>query len=360
MEATELWVERKNFRNAKVVSVPLVNLADGHIRVVIEKFGLTANNVSYALTGDSIGYWGYFPAEDSWGKVPVWGVAVVIESNCPAIKTDERLYGFFPMASHLDLKPGHVNDAAFVDEVEHRQALPDLYNRYTRMASEPEGLQAMEDQRCLLFPLFTTAYVLSDYLEDNDFFGAEQVIIGSVSSKTGYGLAAYLKRVSQYAGTVVGLTSEQRSDFVHELGFCDQIVSYGNENEIDPDKPGVFVDMSGNGALLRTIHTGLGDNVVQSIAVGATHWEAERVRETLPGSKPQFFFAPGQIAKRNKDWGPGVVFGRANEANAILAKDLEGQLAVERVCGAKDVNAIWTQLVDNQVQPDRCILASLS
>ena len=53
--------------------------------MTIEKFGLTANNVSYAITGDSIGYWGYFPADDNWGKVPTWGFAHVIDSNCPRL-----------------------------------------------------------------------------------------------------------------------------------------------------------------------------------------------------------------------------------------------------------------------------------
>ena len=34
----------------------------------IEKFGLTSNNVSYAVSGDVIGYWGFYPAEDNWER----------------------------------------------------------------------------------------------------------------------------------------------------------------------------------------------------------------------------------------------------------------------------------------------------
>ena len=45
----------------------------------------------------------------------------------------------------------------------------------------------MGDLRSLVFPLFTTSYVLDDYIADNDGFGATQVILGSASSKTAFG-----------------------------------------------------------------------------------------------------------------------------------------------------------------------------
>ena len=61
---TELWVNRENFRDTKIVTQESTPLLDGQIRVAIDKFGLTANNVSYALSGDQIGYWRFFPAEE--------------------------------------------------------------------------------------------------------------------------------------------------------------------------------------------------------------------------------------------------------------------------------------------------------
>ena len=82
---TELWANRANLRETKTVTHPAPELGPGEVLMKIEKFGLTAINVSYAITGDSIGYWGYFPADDNWGKVPTWGFAHVIESNCPRL-----------------------------------------------------------------------------------------------------------------------------------------------------------------------------------------------------------------------------------------------------------------------------------
>ena len=39
----------------------------------VERFGLSANNVTYALLGDTFGYWDLFPAASGWGQIPVWG-----------------------------------------------------------------------------------------------------------------------------------------------------------------------------------------------------------------------------------------------------------------------------------------------
>ena len=52
---TELWANRANLRETKTVTHPAPELGPGEVLMKIEKFGLTANNVSYAITGDSIG-----------------------------------------------------------------------------------------------------------------------------------------------------------------------------------------------------------------------------------------------------------------------------------------------------------------
>jgi len=207
MTMTEIWVDKDDYRKTKLVEVDTPVLADGDVLVSVDKFGLTANNVSYAVSGKAIGYWGYYPADNNWGKVPVWGMADIVESKCEGIKAGERVWGFFPMASHVVLKPGQIKRQTFADMAQHRQNLPLFYNQYQRTEAEPDYLKTLEDERCLLFPLFATSFVLNDFLEDNDFFDAEQILIGSVSSKTGFGLASFLTQNEKYKGQVVGLTS---------------------------------------------------------------------------------------------------------------------------------------------------------
>ena len=59
---------------------------------------------------------------DPWGKVTVWGIGQVLESNVKSIAVGERLYGFFPMSSHVVLEPGDVSERSFSDMLPHRQA----------------------------------------------------------------------------------------------------------------------------------------------------------------------------------------------------------------------------------------------
>ncbi|MCA0900307.1 DUF2855 family protein [Microbulbifer agarilyticus] len=356
---TELWVDRKDFRKTRTVGERDLTAGDGQVLVAIDKFGLTANNVSYALSGEMIGYWGYFPAEDQWGKVPVWACGTVVESHCPEVPVGERLWGFFPMASHTVLTPGKVREDQFMDMAEHRQALPAMYNAYRRTQAEPDILTKLENERCLLFPLFATSFVLYDYLIDNALFGAEQVIIGSVSSKTGFGLAHLLHRNSEISAKVVGVTSAGNTAFVRDLGCCDQVVNYGEESQIDASLRTAYIDMSGNVTLTRALHQHIGDNIVESAMVGASHWEGGGAAGDLPGAKPTFFFAPGQIAKRDKEWGPGAMMQKAMMASAEIATATSGNLKVEWLHGPEALDNAWQQLLDNQVGASRGLMVSL-
>ena len=134
-----------------------------------------------------------------------------------------------------------------------------------------------------------------DFLIDNAFFGAQQIIIGSVSSKTGFGLAHLLKNDPDVGQQVIGITSPGNVGFVQSLNCCDRIVTYGDESAIDANLATAWVDMSGDGPLTNRLHHMLGENMVESCIVGATHWDADRGRDKeLPGAAPTFFFAPGQ------------------------------------------------------------------
>ena len=358
-QGTELWVDRENLRNTRVVRSALPELAPGEVRVAVDKFGLTANNVSYAVSGDSIGYWGYYPATGAWGKVPVWGCANVVESRCDEVPVGDRLWGFFPMASHAVLRPGKVRPDQFIDVAEHRSELPSLYNGYRRMQGEPEFLRELETERCLLFPLFITSYVLYDRLVDNDLFGAEQVLIGSVSSKTGFGLASMLHNDPAVRARVVGLTSARNVEFVNSLACCDAVVAYGDEAAIDAGVATAYADMSGDARLTRTLHQLLGDNMVDSAMVGATHWEEMGDVGELPGARPTFFFAPGQIAKRDQEWGPGVVMMKAMTASAEVAQSIQDVVTVEWTTDVEQLARLWVEMLDNRVTPDRGLMVSL-
>ena len=84
--------------------------------------------------------------------------------------------------------------------------------------------------------------------------------------------------------TVVGLTSAGNVEFVEGLGCYDQVVTYDDIASLPPG-PAVFVDMSGNAAVVRAVHEHYGDDLTHSAIVGLTHWE-DRLGKRRSGAGP--------------------------------------------------------------------------
>ncbi|MBX9614353.1 MAG: DUF2855 family protein [Caulobacteraceae bacterium] len=355
----QIQIGRKDLHAARIVTLPLPETVEGELVVAVERFALTANNVSYAVTGDLIGYWGFFPVDAEWGLVPVWGYGTVIASGCAGVEVGELLYGFFPMASHVVLRPGKVRPDSFIDFAEHRRSLPGLYNRYNRLGGEPPESAAMGDERCLLFPLFATSWILSDYLEDNAMFGATRVLIGSASSKTAFGLAWLLARAPDRTVEIVGLTSPGNVAFTQSLGIYDRVLTYDRVEALETGVPTAFVDMSGSGTVIRAIDDHLGESVVLSSIVGATHWDAKRHKGETRGATPTFFFAPAQFGKREQDWGPGVAMVRAQAASARIAAEARVLLEVRHSHGPEAVRDAWLEMLDGRTPPSTGVMLSV-
>ena len=76
----------------------------GEVQLRVDRFGLSANNVTYGAFGDAMSYWRFFPAaEEGWGRVPVWGFGDVLASGVSGIEVGERFYGYFPMSTYVTL-----------------------------------------------------------------------------------------------------------------------------------------------------------------------------------------------------------------------------------------------------------------
>jgi hypothetical protein len=212
------------------------------------------------------------------------------------IREGERVYGYFPMSSHLVVQADRVSDASFVDAAPHRAKLPPVYNQYQRLGAEHR--RELEDAQMLFRPLFMTSFVIDDFLARRDFFGAKQIVLSSASSKTSLSLAWLLSRRPAPRARVVGLTSPQHGAFVARTACYDQILPYAEVASL-VRAPTVYVDMAGNAGVLATVHHHLGAELKHSCLVGATHWEARGAgfgaREPLPGPKPELFFAPDHI-----------------------------------------------------------------
>ena len=305
-EAGRFQVSRANLRESRVVPDPDAPaarpLADGQARLRIDAFALTSNNITYAAFGEAMKYWDFFPTGDAhWGCIPVWGFADVVESRAEGVAVGERLYGYWPMGRFLVVQPVRVGKHGFVDGSAHRAALPAVYNQIQRCAADPGYVAAQEAQQALLRPLFTTSFLIDDFLDDHGFFGARQVLLSSASSKTAFGtaLCLALRRGQAGAPRVVGLTSPANLDFCRSLGVYDEVRTYDAAPAMDTQLPSVYVDFAGNAALRRAIHVHFGDALRYSCSVGGTHWDELGSGRDLPGPRPTLFFAPERIARRS-------------------------------------------------------------
>lgn len=301
MPTHTLIVDKSNLQRSQIAQAPDTPLADGSIRVRVNRFALTSNNITYAAFGDAMHYWQFFPtSQDGWGCIPVWGFGTVEHSSNAGVAVGERLYGYWPMSTHAVLQPAKVTDANFFDGAAHRRELHPVYNQYNRVGRDPFYTTDTEDIQALLRPLFITAFLIDDFFADNDFFGAKTAILSSASSKTAYGTAHCLH---QRGGVqVVGLTSERNRAFCESLGCYHRVLSYEQLDQIAADTPCVYVDFAGNADLRRAIHTRF-TRLAYSCSIGGTHVEHLGGARDLPGPKATLFFAPAQIKKRHADWG---------------------------------------------------------
>jgi len=349
----DLLVNRKDLHETRAVAPSPTALDEGQARLRIDCFALTANNITYAVMGDALQYWGYFPADDPWGRVPVWGFAEVVESRHDGVAVGTRLFGFLPMSEELVITVGKLEAGGVTDAAAHRPQQAAVYNRYSFAHSSsaeagPGPDPVDDDRRMVLYPLFVTSFLADDFLGDNGYFGAERVVISSASSKTALGVAH--RAAGREGLEVVGLTSPGNVDFVTGLGIHDVVASHDAVDQL-PTGPTVYVDLAGSAAVRNALHAHYGDDLRHDMIIGGTHWEDIGRSEGLAGAKPEFFFAPAQIAKRSEEWGPDGLDRRIGEAWDGYADWTADWIDFRHGSGADAVAGAYLDLLENRADP---------
>jgi hypothetical protein len=298
----------------KQLQLDAENLADGEVLFALNAFSFTANNITYADLGEEFYYWHFFSPEGEWGRIPCWGFAEVEASKAAGIYAGEIYYGFFPMSTHLKVQAGNIAAHSFYDVSQHRAALPKIYNQYTKSNSD----KTLQPFQMLFRPLFTTSFLLADYLKEQDFFKVKNIIITSASSKTALGLAYILsewKRNSNADVNVIGMTSFANVYFVSETGYYDKVLDYQEISAVAQEDC-IVIDMAGNKKLLLNLDNQLNGNLKQVITVGKSHWNSE-ISEGKLKAASSLFFAPSQAQKRMAEWG-------AAQFSALLSEQMTG------------------------------------
>ncbi len=345
MEAWDFLVKRSDLARTEVraaVEPDPASLADGSVLLAIERFSLTANNITYGVVGDQMGYWRFFPAPEGWGRIPVWGFARVIASRADGVKNGLRLFGYWPMSTHLvaQMRP---SGSSFIDGAEHRTGLHAAYNRY-----EPAPETATDDHLALLRPLFITSFLLDDYLA-GAAAGATPVL-SSASSRTAIGLACMLHKRGQRA---IGLTSGRNRAFTEQLGLYAKVIVYDEIGALENLGSLAYVDMAGDASLRAQIHTNFGNRLVHSLVVGSTHHEARgQIQPSLSGPAPTFFFAPDHLRKLRKEWGADLLGRKMGEAlSAFIAES--DWLSIEQHHGPEALQAVYGSIFRGEAEPSQ-------
>ncbi|MDI1263924.1 MAG: DUF2855 family protein [bacterium] len=353
MQSTDFIVARDDLQQCKVIDTERPDAAalpNEALLVEVTRFAFTANNITYAALGDQLKYWQLFPAPAGYGNIPVWGFGEVIASKHPDIAVGETLFGYFPMATHLVIEAADVSKRGLRDGAAHRQGVAPVYNAYSRISGDPAFAGKQGYYQALLRPLFTLSFLVDDFLGENEFFGAKRVMLSSASSKTAYGLA-YL--IHGRGIKVIGLTSAGNVDFVKSLGCYDEVVTYDKVTSMPSDRPVAYVDMAGNSALREQLHRHFGEQMKYSGRVGLTHRSTSADEPVLPGAKPSWFFAPDQIRKRAKEWGPGGFNERFGAAWAGFVPNLDRWIIVTEGHGPAAVQNVYLDTLNGRVPPDQ-------
>ena len=206
---SDFLVKRDDLRECRIAESEAPEVGPGEALLRVDSFGLTANNVTYAVMGEAMSYWDFFPAEDGWGRVPVWGFAEVESSEAEGVEPGTRVYGYLPPSSHLLVTPVSVGGQGFVDGSPHRAALPSAYHRYLASGADAFYRADTEAIQMLLRPLFFTSFLIDDQLADEGLTERGPILISSASSKTAIAAAFLLAR--REGVELVGLTSPRNA-----------------------------------------------------------------------------------------------------------------------------------------------------
>ena len=351
-------VNRQDFRQTRLSDAPPAALEPGQVRLGVERFAITTNNITYAVAGDMLDYWGFFPVDQQWGRIPTIGLGTIVESAHPDINEGGRYFGFYSMADELVVDAQRRGNTGFRDVGANRAGHAATYTDFRDISTDASFDTDQADEYLLLWGMFMTSFLVDDQLGDRDFVGASQTLVTSASSKTSISLASCLAARNNIAA--IGVTSERNRAFVESLGLYDRVITYDEVDQLDPAIRSGVVDMAGNAAVRASIHNHFDDNLAFSTSVGITHWEESQDNgERLPGPTPEFFFAPAQRAKRVEDWGATDLDAKIDRAFASLVDSSSQWLQVQHRQGPDGIETTYRNLLEGQANPANGFICSM-
>jgi len=352
--ALQHWINKTDLRETVWSTSATPPLAAGMVRLKVEAFALTANNVTYAAFGGApMHYWAFYPSSDEgFGRVPVWGFASVLESNVEGIEVGERVYGYLPISDVFDISPGKITPDGFSDVSAHRVELSAIYSRYIRTSADASYAPETEPQQMLFRPLYMTGWMICDSLIEG--VDLETVVISSASSKTALATAHSVK--ARMDVKTIGITSSGNKAFTEATGLYDDVLTYEEADKIAGAKAS-YVNFVGRPALTDLVHKTLGADLLRSMVIGVTDWESDRsMAPPSTGPVPEFFFVPDYAAARAKALEPGALDKMVGRDLMAFYPASKAFVTPENVEGPEAILEAWTATLEGKVPPNQGLI----
>ncbi|WP_298520500.1 DUF2855 family protein [uncultured Kordia sp.] len=362
IKALDFTVKIDNLQQVKLVEKMYTDeLLANQVLLEIDQFSFTSNNITYGVVGTQMNYWDFFPTQPGYGIIPAWGIANVVASNHPDVHVGERFYGYYPMSSHVLVTIQKASSKGFVDSSSHRQALPPIYNFYTNTAQDSVFTPETEKLISIFRPLFVTSFLIDAYLAEQHFYKASRILITSASSKTAQVLAcllAHRKKENDLSWNLIGLTSEKNMEFVEQLGWYDQVMSYDSIAQLNTNEKFIVIDFAGNHNTQFQLQTLLQENLVYNCLVGLVDWQHLKGENPLP-KKGEFFFAPSHAEKRKKEWGISGFQQNIGIAWQQTIKAIQSTISIKEYVGIQELEKLYSDMLNGRVDPKHGNIVSL-
>jgi len=268
------------------------------------------------------------------------------------------MYGYLPTADQVVLTASQVTQSAFVENSPHRKDLDLFYNQYEFVSDHAHYSRADDKARMIFGPLHQTAFVMLHFLLDNEWKGAKQIIILSASSKTSLGMA-YGFHKAEGKPIVVGVTSPKNVESLKQFGLYDKLIAYDDIEGVAADLPTLLIDMSGRIETINDLYLKLGDLFISWIQIGRTHWTKPRSRSIVPKEKIDFFFAPGHMIKKQKEWGKETYDAALADFVKASAAKITTWMNYKSYSGLHQLAKMHQRLAEGSVPPQEAIIIEL-
>ena len=332
----------------RVITDELTAPHAGEVLLAVERFGLSSNNISYALLGDMLGHWKPFPAAEGWGRVPAWGVARVLAADPSVAREGARFAGYMPMATHV-LMQAESTDAGLRDTSLERAGMLPLYRELRAVDDDPIWREEAIDLELAMMPVEPLAALLD---EDLRRLAVTHVVISSASSKTAMGLGHLLRERSV---RVTGLSSPRGASAVAGAESSDTVLTYDDIDSLGRTGIIAYVDIAGDPEVTRSVHEHLGSSLTHSIGVGGSHLVAIddpfRPDPTRPGPPVERYSVGQRQVELSEELGQEVLDGLRRRARRTLVGWGATRFGVEIVAGLEATRELWQQVAQGERDP---------